>query len=50
MARCCMCNDSGWFLRVSNEGLCESCEVVWKIEVPRQINIIEQSVEIAQKT
>ena len=50
MAKCRMCNESGWFLSTNEKGLCEQCETTWQIEVPRRIQIIEQSLEIATNT
>ena len=50
MARCLFCNKSGWFLKITRDGLCDSCEAGWAAEVASTTRVINQSLAIATST
>ena len=50
MARCLLCNKSGWFLKTSGDGLCETCERNFDVEVSSLLGVINESLDIATKT
>ena len=50
MARCGFCGKSGWFLRTSEEGLCEACAQAWSWETESNLRVIKESANIASET
>ena len=50
MARCGFCGKSGWFLRTSEEGLCDACAQAWSWETESNLRVIKESVNIASTT
>lgn len=50
LANCKLCNRSGLFLSVSKEGLCKTCLVETKFETSQRARIINESLEIVQKS
>ncbi len=50
MAKCLLCNDSGWFLKTTRDGLCEPCAVAVASEVSSATRVVNQSLDIASAT
>lgn len=50
MAQCLYCGKKGWFLSVSELGLCKSCEPGVMFSVNRTVEIIKESQDIIEKT
>jgi len=50
MATCKYCKKSGWFLRLDNAGLCNSCIQILAPITNRAVQIIEESDKIIEKS
>jgi hypothetical protein len=50
VAKCKYCSKSGFFFKVSKEGLCKNCEPVVITSVNRHVEIIQESNDIIEKT
>ena len=50
MARCGFCAKSGWFLRTSEQGLCDACAQAWSWETESNLRVIKESANIASET
>lgn len=50
MAQCKKCSISGWFLSVSDYGMCAKCTTIAGVELPRLVQIIQESVAIIEKS
>ncbi|MFQ5715270.1 MAG: hypothetical protein ACE5GU_14680 [Candidatus Scalinduaceae bacterium] len=50
MATCKYCEKSSWFLRLTSDGLCESCDRILGLQVRRAVQIITESDEIIGKS
>ena len=50
MATCKDCGQSGFFLRIVINGLCVECSARFNLEVPRLVQIINESAKIVEKT
>ncbi|MFD1206685.1 hypothetical protein ACFQ38_16430 [Sporosarcina contaminans] len=50
MAQCTYCNKKGFFLKLSNLGLCMQCEGPVKIAINRHIEIIQESAELVDNS
>ena len=50
MAKCSWCSRSGWFLRVSDSGLCDRCDPIVAHEVSEAVRIIQGSLKVISDT
>ncbi len=50
MAQCKWCDRSGWLLKLSERGLCKSCDYMVGMEVSQLARIINESMEIVDKS
>ena len=50
MAKCALCEKSGWFLKISAEGLCDTCAQAHSLEMDSSLRVIKQSLNIASET
>jgi hypothetical protein len=50
MATCRLCNQSGWFLKVSRNGLCKNCEPVWRMDLEQHQRILTESLKIIENS
>lgn len=50
MATCKWCNRSGWFLSLSEQGLCKTCHPAIAIEASQRARVLLESDKIAQQT
>lgn len=50
MATCRLCNKSGWFMSVSDRGLCRECEPVWLMDVEQRGRIVGDSARIINES
>ena len=50
MGRCLLCDNSGWFMKTTSDGLCEACEQGRRLELASTVRVINQSLEIASST
>jgi hypothetical protein len=50
MATCKYCGKSGWFLSLTDVGLCDDCAQVLQPQINRAVQIITESVEIVNKS
>ena len=50
MAKCALCEKSGWFLKISAEGLCGHCAQAHSLEMGSSLRVIKQSLSIASET
>jgi hypothetical protein len=50
MATCKLCDKSGWFLRLSKEGLCKSCRPGYMDEMRKRANLMGTYAEAIEKS
>lgn len=50
MAKCLKCEKKGMFMKVSEYKMCDKCNQIALLEVPRRVEIIQESNDIANKT
>ena len=50
MAKCRLCQKSGWFLSLNKVGICATCEPAYIESVESCVRVIEQSLKIAGST
>lgn len=50
MAKCRLCDKSGWLLRTNPEGLCKACEPLWAMDVDQHSRIISESVKLIENS
>src|SRR3990170_938630 len=50
MASCKLCDRSGWFLSVTEDGLCKNCAPMVSMEVKQRLRVISDSEKLAETT
>lgn len=50
MAQCAYCNKKGFFLKINKLALCNKCEPVLVPMIKRHFQIIDESIEIVEKS
>jgi hypothetical protein len=48
MAQCKLCDRSGWFLSLSSNDLCNSCESFFQLDLHQRVRVIQESQEIVK--
>ena len=48
MATCRWCEKSGWFLRLSDNAMCDICEATQVPAIVRQVEIVQQSQRLVE--
>jgi len=50
MAQCKWCEKKGFFLKVSNEGLCNSCQQIIIFDFQQRMRIVDESIELVDNS
>ena len=50
MATCRLCNKSGWFLRTTDDGLCQPCDELRNLDTEQYGRIVGESIKLIEKS